>query len=227
MRAIALLLIIANVTYFGWAAWIDVPLEPAAGVNDLSQLDLPGLVLARERATSTTSTTQKPVRLAKADTPVAAGKPRCTSVGPFQDLPTAAQAAATLKSAGFGSEQRLEQGEMWVGYWLSLQDLQSREEADRALARLKERGIADAYIIPGSDPPNVVSLGVFKDHDRAQRRLNEIQQLGLPAQISDRKRAGSVYWLDVQLTADQGIDLGLLGAEPGKILRLEIRACPQ
>jgi hypothetical protein len=227
MRAIALLLIIANVTYFGWAAWIDVPLESAAGVNDLSQLDLPGLVLARERANSTATTPQKSLPLAKADIPVAAGKPRCTSVGPFQDLPTAAQAAATLKSAGFGSEQRLEQGEMWVGYWLSLQDLPSRDEADRALVRLKERGIADAYIIPGSDPPNVVSLGVFKDHDRAQRRLNEIQQLGLPAQISDRKRAGSVYWLDVQLTADQGIDLGLLGAEPGKILRLEIRACPQ
>src|SRR5690349_6357987 len=182
-------------------------------------------MLARERTSPVGSTTQPAAKTERSGDSPAAGS-GCTSVGPFQDLASAAQAAAALKGAGFESEQRLEQGEMWVGYWLSLQGLGTREEADRALARLKEQGISDAYIIPGSDPPNVVSLGVFKDHERAQRRLSEIQQLGLPAQLSDRKRAGSVYWLDAAVNPGQTLDLSLLGSEPGKILRLEMRACP-
>jgi hypothetical protein len=219
MRAITLLLIVTNLAYLGWAVWIDAPSSP---ITNAVVEDVPGLMLARERvvtASTATASSAQPSRAASAD-------PGCISVGPFQDLSSAAQAAATLKSAGFDSEQHLEQGEMWVGYWLSLQGLGSRDEADRALAQLKEQGISDAYIIPGSDPPNVVSLGVFKDHERAQRRLKEIQNLGLPAQLSDRKRAGSVYWLDIAVATGQSLDLALLGAEPGKILRLETRPCP-
>jgi len=217
MRATALLLIVVNALYFGWATWVDAP--PAI-VAASEAVDMPGLTLARERSTPPTAPQSQ--QTARTPAPVQAS---CTSVGPFQDLTTAVQAAATLNGAGFESTQRLEQGEMWVGYWLSLQGLGTREEADRALAKLKEKGITDAYIIPGSDPPNIVSLGVFKDHERAQKRLNEIQQLGLPAQLSDRKRSGSVYWLDVAANAGKAVDLSLLGAEPGKILRLEMRAC--
>jgi hypothetical protein len=223
MRAFALLLAVVNILYFGWAAWIDAPL-PMTGGQVVE--DVPGLMLARERAAPIGGKTAQTVAQSERPKESSAAGPSCTSVGPFQDLASAAQAAAALKGAGFDSEQRLEQGEMWVGYWLSLQGLGTREEADRALARLKEQGISDAYIIPGSDPPNVVSLGVFKDHERAQRRLSEIQKLGLPAQLSDRKRAGSVYWLDAAVNPGQALDLSLLGAEPGKILRLEMRACP-
>lgn len=221
MRAITLLLIVINLAYLGWAVWIDAP-QPLAASHQTVE-DVPGLMLARERALAAPATTQQTTRTAQGAT---SKNPTCISVGAFQDLPSAVQAAATLKGAGLDSQQRLEQGEMWVGYWLSLQGLGSRADADQALARLKEQGISDAYIIPGSDPPNVVSLGVFKDHERAQRRLSEIQKLGLPAQLSDRKRAGSVYWLDVVMKSGQALDLALLGAEPGKILRLETRSCP-
>jgi len=217
MRAIALLLVVVNALYFSWAAWIDTPPDVVAPPE---LADVPGLTLARERMAAS-NPAPKPAQTTQA----AASESRCTSVGPFQDLSSAVQAAATLNGAGFESTQRLEQGEMWVGYWLSLQGLGTREEADVALATLKEKGITDAYIIPSSDPPNVVSLGVFKDHDRAQKRLNEIQQLGLPAQLSDRKRAGSVYWLDVAVAAGKELDLASLGAQPGKILRLETRSC--
>jgi cell division septation protein DedD len=223
MRAFALLLAAVNILYFGWAAWIDAPPPMTSGS---AVEDVPGLMLARERTAPIAGTSTQAVARSERPTESSASGPSCTSVGPFQDLASAAQAAAALKGAGFDSEQRLEQGEMWVGYWLSLQGLGTRDEADRALARLKEQGISDAYIIPGSDPANVVSLGVFKDHERAQRRLSEIQQLGLPAQLSDRKRAGSVYWLDAAVNPGQALDLSLLGSEPGKILRLEMRACP-
>src|ERR1041384_3640373 len=100
----------------------------------------------------------------------------------------------------------MEQGEIWTGYWVSIQGLATRDAADAALKTLSANGIDDVYVMPGSDPPNVLSLGVFSDYQRAHRRLDEVRALGLTPRIDDRKRAGSVYWIDVDLH------------EPGQIL---------
>jgi hypothetical protein len=42
--------------------------------------------------------------------------------------------------------------------------------------------------------------------------------------ISDRTRRGTVYWVDVMLEDGQALDFDLLQS-PGRILRLEQRAC--
>ena len=75
----------------------------------------------------------------------------------------------------------------------------SRDAAEAALKSLSDAGITDVYLMPGSDPANVLSLGVFSDYQRAQRRADEVRVLGLEPRIDDRKRAGSVYWIDVDL----------------------------
>jgi hypothetical protein len=151
----------------------------------------------------------------------------CTSVGPFADLPQASQAQASLRAAGFEPRQRMEQGEIWAGYWVSVQSLATREAADAALKTLAAGGIADVYVMPGSDPPNVLSLGVFSDYQRAQRRVDEVRAIGLTPRIDDRKRAGSVYWIDVDLQEPgQLIDSSIFQSDPRKITRLEMRACP-
>jgi hypothetical protein len=151
----------------------------------------------------------------------------CTSVGPFADLPQAAQAQASLRAAGFQPRQRMEQGEIWAGYWVSVQGLATREAAEAALKTLSANGIADVYLMPGSEPANMLSLGVFSDYQRAQRRLDEVRALGLIPRIDDRKRAGSVYWIDVDLQEPgQVIDSSIFQTDPRKITRLEMRACP-
>ena len=72
-----------------------------------------------------------------------------------------------------------------------------------------------------------MSLGVFSDYQRAQRRFDEVRAIGLTPRIDDRKRAGSVYWIDVDLQEPgQLIDTSLFQNDPGKITRLEMRACP-
>jgi cell division protein FtsN len=229
MRTLALFFLAANLLYFAWAKWIDVS-ELSAPSAHREQVDVPKIVLASERPKTSSippSITQAPLANEPTPTP---NEPKteasCVSVGPFQDLPAAAQAVATLRDNGFESRQRFEQGELWVGYWLTIQDIKTREAADKAITALKEHGIADAYVISGSDPPNLVSLGVFKEQERAQRLMQQVKTLGLNAQISNRTRTGSVYWLDVPLgQTDKRFDLSLLGAEPGKILRLELSSC--
>ena len=232
MRAIALLLIVTNLGYLGWATLIDAPAPPPVAATDEAA---PRLVLASERVPAQTENTKiaKRTVVAKAAAPTpdktpSAAQQQCMSVGPFQDLPTVAQASAVLEGAGFDSRQRLEPGELWIGYWVSIAGFTTHEQAQAAVERLKSKGVDDAYILPGADPPNVISLGVFKEHDRAQRRLSEAKGLGFEATIADRTRAGSVYWIDVDLkNGQQSLDTSILGSQPGKIVRLETRSCGQ
>lgn len=228
MRALALLLIIVNLAYLGWAALIDTrePMPEPQPVDPSVQK----LVLASERAAATSST---PAEQAASRRPAASaqlGGATCVSIGPFQDLTTAAQATATLKSAGNESRQRMEQGEVWVGYWVHVPGFAKHEDAERAMARLKQQGIADVYISlsGGETSSSVISLGVFRESDRAQRLLAEAKSLGFAAQIADRTRSGTVYWVDVETDqSNPQFDFASLGAQPGKILRLEQRPCPQ
>lgn len=238
MRTFCLILILCNALFFAWSQLIDVH------INDLDRRSAttappPRIVLAREVTTTPEpevvnavqpprvaplngSTTPPQVALAPADALA------CTSVGPFADLADASQAQAALRNAGFTPRQRLEQGELWVGYWVSVQNLDSREAAEAALKSLSDAGITDVYLMPGSDPANVLSLGVFSDYQRAQRRAEEIRILGLEPRIDDRKRAGSVYWIDADLSdPGQKIDTSLFQTDPRKIMRLELRACPE
>lgn len=237
MRTLCLILILANVLFFSWSQLIDVHVSALNRDTATAVTPPPRIVLARE-VTSTPEPTLindvQPPRVAPLDDAApasavaAADSFSCTSVGPFAELADAAQAQAALKAAGFIPRQRLEQGELWVGYWVSVQDFESRQAAENALKALLDAGITDVYLMPGSDPADVLSLGVFSDYQRAQRRAEEIRALGFSPRINDRKRAGSVYWIDADLAEPgQKIDTSLFQSSgPGKIMRLELRACP-
>lgn len=241
MRTFCLLLILTNTLYFTWSQLLDV---------SVSSLDHKGakpaeppvrIVLASEMAEANPQEpsvgrildVQPPAvePLGPAESAPAAGSAQldvlsCTSVGPFADLPQAAQAQAALRAAGFQPRQRMEQGEIWAGYWVSVQGLATRDAAESALKTLAANGMPDVYLMPGSDPPNVLSLGVFSDYQRAQRRLDEVRALGLTPRIDDRKRTGSVYWIDVDLQEPgQIIDSSIFQTGANKITRLELRAC--
>lgn len=241
MRTLCLLLILANMLYFTWSQMIDVH-SSSLDRRGAKPVEAPArIVLAREmldanpdeRSVGPIRDVQPPaVEPLNAQKPAGTGTAHldslsCTSIGPFADLPQASQAQASLSGAGFKPRQRMEQGEIWAGYWVSIQDLPTRDSADAALKTLTANGIADVYVMPGSDPPNVLSLGVFSDYQRAQRRVDEVRAIGLTARIDDRKRAGSVYWIDVDLMEPgQIIDSSIFQSDPGKITRLEMRACP-
>lgn len=248
MRALTLALILANVLYLAWTQLIDVRVSSLdrGPVNTLA--DTPQIVLASEaeHARSADSESQEslasevgdvqPPTVAPAEeegaSPQSAELARndslaCTTIGPFPDLSRAAQAQAALRGVGFEPRQRLEQGELWVGYWVSISGLNSRDDAEQAIRTLTEEGITDVYLMPTTDSEHVVSLGVFSDYQRAQRRAHEVRALGLTPRIEDRTRAGTVYWLDVDLQEPgQAIDTAILQPDRSKILRLEMRGCP-
>jgi hypothetical protein len=230
MRTLSLLLILCNALFFVWSQLIDVRINPLDRTPPARANPPPRIVLARELPKESQAAGEAPsAQPAVASALRADGESfGCTSVGPFANLSEAAQAQAALTAAGFSPRQRLEQGELWVGYWVSVQNFPNRDAAEEALQRLADAGITDVYLMPSSEPGNVLSLGVFSDFQRAQRRLEEARRLGLQPQIDDRKRAGTVYWIDADLNRPgQAIDTSIFQTDPRKIMRLELKACPE
>jgi hypothetical protein len=152
------------------------------------------------------------------------GAGRCTTIGPFRELSQAATAAATLRMAGFEPQQRVADGDIWIGYWVYIQAIPSVDEANKVLAKVRESGITDSYVIPNSDSGNLVSLGVFSEISGVSRRRDEVRALGFEPHVVDRTRRATVYWVDVTPRADQSIDFESL-QPPGRIMRLEQRPC--
>ena len=255
MRNLFLVLVLVNLAFAAWSAWFsqadqvgrpaddglptltlvsEVPVdlrssgvvveEPGAA-QDVAEL--PNPVVAPSVVANVDAALIEP----PSDEVLAAEEPaaveaadRCTSVGPFRELAQAATAAATLRSAGYQPQQRVGDGDLWIGYWVYIPAIATEGEAEEILAKVRAEGIADSYVIPNSDSGNLVSLGVFSEISGVSRRRDQVRALGFDPQVVDRTRRATVYWVDVTLAAGQALDFDSL-QPPGRILRLEQRAC--
>jgi len=232
VRIIVYVLVTLNVVYLAWAGWVDVPPQQAAAGKTGSSL--PELVLVTEGVTRTSpARTAEPIGVQPiADlTQPALSRPeargRCVSVGPFNDLAHAARGAALLRERGFDPRQRAEEGEMWDGFWVYIGGLESREDEVKVLKALERAGINDARVMPETGDRRRVSIGLFSERDRAEKRAQAVQRLGLSPQIIERRQPGTVYWVDLDLgSSDRAVPTeGLLSLESAGS-RVEIRVCP-
>lgn len=148
---------------------------------------------------------------------------RCISVGPFPAAERADAASAALDSAGFAHALRSGDGEIWVGFWVHIDAIPTRDEASAMLARLRENGLEDAYLIPGEEDGDIISLGVFNDMTRAGRLEEQVRDIGLVPLIVERTRTGLVHWLDVTVPGGRDLDLAALGIRQA---RIEQVPCP-
>jgi hypothetical protein len=206
------LLLLANIAWYGWTHWIATPDEPAATA---ALADGQGLKLAREAA---------PVA---APAPLPEGESHCVSLGPFTDLTDAARAATLLRENELDPRQRAGEGVVWKGFWVTLDGVPDRAAANAIIERLRRAGVADAYAMPGDGRDVTISLGLFSERQRALRRVDDAKAVGLAPQIVDRERAGTVYWIDVDVVPPATLpDAARLEGEAGRILRLEVNPCP-
>lgn len=150
----------------------------------------------------------------------------CMSVGPFSDLTQVTTAAANLREDGFMPTQRAGEGEIWAGFWVYIQRIESVAVARPMLGPLHDAGLSDAYIIPDSDSGVLISLGIFSEIVRASRVREQVRELGYEATIADRIRRATVYWIDVNLPPGETLDFDGL-QPPGRIVRLEQRPCEE
>lgn len=185
MRNLFIALLVINLVYFVWAHWVDEPSMPP--VNE-ALAKLPRLKLLSELPPE-----QRPPT---ATTTALSDGSSCMSVGPFEDITSAAKAAAILTDNGFAPQLRAE--EAGEGYWVYVGGLKDAVAANKTRINLEKKGITDALIMPpGGDAGRIISLGFFGDRAQADQRAAAVNRLGFAAEVAEHRLPEAVYWIDL------------------------------
>ena len=99
---------------------------------------------------------------------------RCVSVGPFNDLAQETRALSLLQERGFTPQQRAEEGDIRDGFWVYVGGIKTPADETKTLRALQDAGIADARAMGAADDGRRVSVGLFTDRSRAERRARGI-----------------------------------------------------
>jgi hypothetical protein len=216
VRRVFFALLFANLAYFAWALWVTPP--PTVPAN-AALARLPPLKLVDELPPE-----RRPDPNAA---PPQDKTAQCSSIGPFADVNSSAQAAALLKEKGFEAKQRAAEGDSTDGFWVFVGPFETQAETDKALASLEHNGVKDALVMPATaDTGRRVSLGLFTERARADRRAQSLRAMGLSAQVADRKLPNTLYWVD--LTPPPGmtsVPLQDLFAQ-GVSSKVSVQPCP-
>jgi hypothetical protein len=218
LRALFLLLLLANVLFLAWTRWVaPPPPAPAAHTAALASQALQPIRLRSEPAPAPSATPAAQNLLSAS----------CVSVGPFIDPALAEAANAQLEQLGFSSRRRVAQEEVRVGYWVRVPKIASLAAATNAIAKLHRVGLGDATVVVGEDVGATVSVGVYADARKAAEVAQVVQDAGFVPETSERLRTLEVLWLDVDRETNRGLPaMEDLGEPPAGALPYDMRACP-
>jgi putative lipoic acid-binding regulatory protein len=204
VRNLFLALLAANLLFLAWARWVDTPPEPT---RQDAVARLPRLLLVTEAppAPKPSSDSAQKMAFRESDFP-----DNCISVGPFNDMTSAARAAATLTERGFSPRQRAEEGEPVEGYWVYVGGMQTDDEVTQVVQRLDKSGFTDAHIMKESAEGRRVSVGLFSKRERADRRALAVKHMGLNPEVAERRFPGTIYWVDVMVPAQRQLPAEVL-----------------
>jgi hypothetical protein len=95
------------------------------------------------------------------------------------------------------------------------------------LVNLEHNGIKDALVMPATATEGRrVSLGLFSERARAERRADTVKALGIKAEVAERKLPGTLYWVDLApLPGMNTIPLQDLFAQ-GVSSKIAVQPCP-
>jgi hypothetical protein len=188
------LLLIANLAFLGWAELVDAP-QPAP--TNEAYAKLPRLKLVNELPVSEARPSSGNAR--KTALEVTPEPPRCLSIGPFDDQDSAMSSASKLREKGLTPRQRVEKGEISKGFWVYIGGLKTDADVAKVLRTLEQSHVEDAHVMPDAGDAHQISVGLFSERERADRRAESVQKLGLQPEVAERKLPATLFWMDVDL----------------------------
>lgn len=150
----------------------------------------------------------------------------CVSVGPFTDGEAAAAAFAAAEGRGLAAGRRTLRDDVFAGHWVQVTNIPTREQANALIAKLKEAGLSDAYLLRGQPGDAAISLGLFSDISGAERIRARAAGAGIEPVIQETYRERTVHWVDA--SGARSTDASALAARFGadKVLVGDAARCP-
>lgn len=202
MRNLLLILLLANILYFLWGLTADNSRETGVAIVNESDLG-PTLSLARQPTPDNNDAVGDFEAAASSNYQVVVGQ-SCITIGPFRDSDDADAAQTRYAAQGMRTKIRSGKGEYFVGHWVQIRNVPSREESNRMLTVLKEGGLVDAYPVETEDEGRKISLGLFGNLESAEKIELQAQSLGFDADIAPRMSEGELAWVDISLPPGKG-----------------------
>jgi hypothetical protein len=224
VRAFFLLLVLANLGFFAWSAFL-APEETTSDPRPMrSQIDPARIrVLASPAGTPQAVPAAKPKPATDAASAIPAA---CMEWGSFTiaDTPAAEKA---LEPLALGAKFSLRRAEELAGWWVYMPPQGSRQAAQKKTLELKGMGVDDWFIVNDEGKWRfAVSLGVFRTEEAAKNHLEALKAKGVrTAQAGERELQVPKNWLQVR-----GADAALLSRWreiAANYPATEIRPCAQ
>jgi hypothetical protein len=184
MRAVFLLLVLANLFYFAYA---HVTREGSG--TPVHQLEIsPERIQLLKAAGEAPAAKPKPPRKPIPAAPKAAMAPAaCLEWGVFAG-PAVGRAETALAQLSLPSGQLDRVVTDAGGYWVYMPPLKTKAEADRKVAELKSLGVSEFFLVQDAGPwRNAISLGIFKTDDAAQAYLGRLKERGVRTAVVARR----------------------------------------
>lgn len=222
MRALFLVLLLANIGFFAWWRYLSPPETPADPAPLARQID-PGklkVVAPADLPPPAPQAAPKPAPPA----PVATAL-KCIEWGSFTltDAPRAEKALEPLALGVRLGQRRTEETASW---WVYIPSQKTRQGALRKAEELRQLGVGEYFIMQEEGPQRwALSLGVFRSEDAAQARLAALRRQGVrTAQVGQRETAVPKVWLQVS-NVDPVLERRLTEIAL-QMEGSELRACP-
>jgi hypothetical protein len=226
MRNLLLLLVLANILYFLWGWFVEVPMQPGIAIVDESELGPPLEVLAERSAEAVASVGAVLGSGEPSDLEAVVGR-SCVTVGPFRESADADTAQTRYSGEGMRAEIRSAVGQIFVGHWVQIRNIPDRDEGNAMLEKLKDGGLGDAYLWMSDDEGLKISLGLFGDIAGAEKIELQATSLGMSAEVVPRMNDGTVYFVDIALPPGRGASAIIEQYGEEKVSLREAATCPQ
>lgn len=230
MRLVVLTLLLANLLFFSWQYLLlkNHPVTPHDAYQDVPSLELASREVPVPAIAEPEWSEAEAGEMADTLSPDGAASPAetlapepeplpveqhgpavCANLGPFDNQDAAHAAIEKLSLSSFNPVVDERQVPRPV-YWVYIPPFRDRQSANLALSMLATRGIKDAYIVGSGEDRNAIALGLFSEQVRAQRRLEQLEKIGMAARISAVDRSASVFFVNMELPRLEDFDARLL-----------------
>jgi cell division septation protein DedD len=129
----------------------------------------------------------------------------CYTLGPFRELDKLRKITRDIRDfvvdASFRSHEEREQSM----YWVYLPRQPSRAAATALGKQLERKKIRDYYVINSGAQKYGISLGHFKEKERAHDLLGRVTKAGFEPVLEPVFKTYTIYWLDYRVQADGNI----------------------
>lgn len=187
MRIVVLILLLANVGFFGWSYLQGTQAEGSPAAAAVAPLQL----AAARTAPST----------------------HCRSLGPFTDSAQMLSASAALTARGVVWLMRQSERTVGNGTWVYIDGMKNVADRQRTLQRLRRAGLQDVAEMADERYTGRISAGIFLDPKGAQDRAARVRAAGFEPVLEERQRTVAERWLDVEwnvgVTPTAPADLGI------------------